>query len=134
MSEATHFEMRIDLRSIVVKCKIPGEPQSWERAGRRGNRSFDTKANIAAKNNIRWALKLAKPDLRVDYNNRFGVILLFATSKFNTDADKDLSEEERLARRVRVWPRWFLEGLGIFFGSEIRKEKDLEEIKGEGER
>jgi Holliday junction resolvase RusA-like endonuclease len=86
-SEPTHFEMKIDLSRIYVKCAIPGEPQAWERAGRSGFRSFDTPANKSAKKTIQQYIKLAKPRLEMDSQNRFGVIMLFATSLWKTDAD-----------------------------------------------
>lgn len=87
MSEPTHFEMKIDLSRIVVKVCIPGEPQAWERAGRNGARSFDTKENKDAKLLIRRYIMLAKPSIQPDHQNRFGVILLFATSSYKADAD-----------------------------------------------
>ncbi len=85
------FRFEIDLSTCFVRVQIPGEPQAWERPGRSGARTFDTKANIAAKQEIRRHLRLARPQLgngdKYDAANRFGVIFLFATNKWNTDKD-----------------------------------------------
>jgi Holliday junction resolvase RusA-like endonuclease len=76
--------------SIVVCVRVPGEPQAWLRAGRDGNRTFNPKANVDAKNNLRWAIHAAHPGRfpkQMDCVNRFGIAFIAETQKWNTDID-----------------------------------------------
>src|SRR5215471_3002886 len=82
------FKFEIDLSRTIARCKIPGEPHAWERAGRDGFRTFDTKANKEAKKTIQQFLKLANPniDRNPEFGN-FGCIFLFATNNKRSDVD-----------------------------------------------
>jgi Holliday junction resolvase RusA-like endonuclease len=81
------FRFEIDLTHLAVRTQIPGEPQAWERAGRSGAASYDTAKNKAGKKTIRDYLWMSNPKLTVDFTSRFGVIFLFATNLWKTDAD-----------------------------------------------
>lgn len=43
----------------TITFKVDGKPAAWQRAGRAGKRTFDTSANLSAKNAIAWACKTA---------------------------------------------------------------------------
>jgi Holliday junction resolvase RusA-like endonuclease len=76
-------------RDAVVHCFIPGEPQAWQRHtyGKHTGRPIDTNANKAAKDLVRWEVKLAEPRIVPDRISRFGVYLIFRTKKRSVDID-----------------------------------------------
>jgi Holliday junction resolvase RusA-like endonuclease len=90
--------MKIDVdipeSDIVVCVRVPGEPQSWERAGRCGARTFNTKANTKAAEYVRWAIKARHPHFpeQMDCSNRFGIAAIFETQLWDTDGDNYLKQ------------------------------------------
>jgi Holliday junction resolvase RusA-like endonuclease len=82
-------KLTIEIPDPIVAVRVPGEPQSWERAGRSGARSFNTPANIAARKNLQWIIKTQYPHFpgRMDCVNRMGVAAIVETALWTTDAD-----------------------------------------------
>lgn len=90
------LELDIPDNNIVVCVRIPGEPQAWERAGRdgRSGRTFNTKANMQARDYVRWVIKTKHPQFpdRMDCVNRFGLAAIFETNLWDSDADNYLKQ------------------------------------------
>jgi Holliday junction resolvase RusA-like endonuclease len=88
------IEIDIPQSDIVLLVRIPGEPQAWLRAGRCNGRTFNPKANVDARDHVRWAIKARHPEFpdHMDCVNRFGVAVIFETSKWEADADNFLKQ------------------------------------------
>ena len=83
------IEVDIPESDIVVCIRVPGEPQAWLRAGRNQGHTFNPKANIDARNHVRWVIKARHPEFpdRMDCANRFGLAAIFETQLWASDAD-----------------------------------------------
>jgi Holliday junction resolvase RusA-like endonuclease len=89
-----NIQLDIPENDIVVCVRIPGEPQAWERAGRNGARTFNTKANTDARKHVQWVIKSRHPHFpdKMDCANRFGVAAIFETKQWDTDGDNYLKQ------------------------------------------
>lgn len=82
-------KLTIEIPDPIVAIRVPGEPQAWERAGHSGRRMYNTKANSAARDHLRWVIKSRYPHFpeQMDRQNRFGVAAIIETALWTTDAD-----------------------------------------------